>query len=767
MKYFFFLFVVVGWSFAAAQSTFKKSVITDPVESTQNKIVEKPETYAIVVGVSKYRNIRPQLSYAHKDAMDFRDYLISEAGGLVNPANITLLIDSAATWPKVDAEFGILQEKIDATKGCKVIIFLSMHGGTDDPNKRNAGHLFTYDTDYANLESSSMSIHYLQQKIQAFVEEKQAKVQVYIDACRSGLMMKSDQNENLVAVQLLAEWEKVVKIISCQPQESSYEGPQWQNGVFTYYLLRGLRGMADGEGEGTEKDGEVSAEELYNYLRKVKLDLTKDNPQSPQRQGDENSVLAKVHLPTLAALKANRNLLPTIQPLESKGLVDQVLAKTSIETQMNYENFKKYLADPKYSKEAIKVYDTLVANPELVRIKGILKFEIIASLLDQSNIFFYKVLSSKINQPKIEPKVLVRNITNLGFIADRIGKNHSLYKSVRASTATYLGLYFWEAEKDTVKALECLDRAIELDTLSFTAYSQKGSILSKIGKFQEAMVEIKKSLRFAPKSSYLHFIEGSILVENNKFEESIESFNNALKLKNDYGEALWAKGIALRVIGRYQEGLACIDTALTTTDYDRGTLLHSKGKILVLLQRFDEALAVYDSAFKIKIDDADSYFRQGVIFHKKDRNREALNSFENCLKYEPNDEHALLMAAILSGSFEKYNEAINHWISYLKIKPNEHYVFSSIGLCYIKIKNYDKTIEYLQKAIEIEPTNKDDNYNIACAYSCKNQTAQALSYLEKSMQNGYNDFAWIEKDTDLVNLRKLPAFQELISKYKK
>ena len=59
----------------------------------------------------------------------------------------------------------------------------------------------------------------------------------------------------------------------------AYEHPDYKNGLFTYYLLRGLKGEAD------NGDKSLTVAELHNYVQKNVEDTTKalynDLPQVP------------------------------------------------------------------------------------------------------------------------------------------------------------------------------------------------------------------------------------------------------------------------------------------------------------------------------------------------------------------------------------------------------------------------------------------------------------------------------------------------------
>ena len=62
--------------------------------------------------------------------------------------------------------------------------------------------------------------------------------------------------------------------------ERSYDHPDAKNGIFTYYMLKGLKGDAD------NGDKVITVGELHDYIRKNVLDTTKNLysnlPQTPQ-----------------------------------------------------------------------------------------------------------------------------------------------------------------------------------------------------------------------------------------------------------------------------------------------------------------------------------------------------------------------------------------------------------------------------------------------------------------------------------------------------
>jgi tetratricopeptide (TPR) repeat protein len=65
----------------------------------------------------------------------------------------------------------------------------------------------------------------------------------------------------------------------------------------------------------------------------------------------------------------------------------------------------------------------------------------------------------------------------------------------------------------------------------------------------------------------------------------------------------------------------------------------------------------------------------------------------------------------------------------------------------------------------LSPNHPIPLYNLACAESRLNNKNEALSYLQKALENGYRDMNHIKKDTDLDSLRDMDDFHILISQY--
>lgn len=92
---------------------------------------------------------------------------------------------------------------------------------------------------------------------------------IFADACFSGKIRtngRTASNQELSA----AKKANVMLFLSSRSNEASIERRNMANGFFTTYLQKGLRGGAD-----TNKDRIITAKELFNYVHKNVVNLSK------------------------------------------------------------------------------------------------------------------------------------------------------------------------------------------------------------------------------------------------------------------------------------------------------------------------------------------------------------------------------------------------------------------------------------------------------------------------------------------------------------
>ena len=99
-----------------------------------------------------------------------------------------------------------------------------------------------------------------------------------------------------------------------------------------------------------------------------------------------------------------------------------------------------------------------------------------------------------------------------------------------------------------------------------------------------------------------------------------------------------------------------------------------------------------------------------------------------------------------------------------KLSPAQVRALHQRAMGYFRKKDYDRAIAEYGKILGSDPENMIALYNTACAYSLMKDRPNAVGYLKKSLEAGYVNFAHMQKDADLDNIRAEPGYKTLISK---
>lgn len=254
-------------------------------------MVKKGQTRAVIVGVSEYQDQRiPRLRFSHEDATLFAAWLASPAGGNIPAENIKVLTNTQATYGQMVSAYTWLLEQSGPDD--LAIIYFSGHGDMENQTMMNHGFLLAYDAPAANYMAGGFPIYYLQSIIKTLSSSKNTQVLMIADACRSGKLAGEEfSGTQATAKTLTDQFANEAKILSCQPNEYSLEGTQWGggHGVFTYYLVDGLTGLAD-----RNEDLQVSLLELQRFLEDFIPPATAPKSQIPLVTGNKGMIVSKV-----------------------------------------------------------------------------------------------------------------------------------------------------------------------------------------------------------------------------------------------------------------------------------------------------------------------------------------------------------------------------------------------------------------------------------------------------------------------------------------
>jgi len=248
-----------------------KTTVTTAVKDP-SAFKSSSQRWAVIIGVSNYQDPRiPGLRYADADAKMLYDWIISPQGGRYAPSRVKVLINEEATGRNIkNVLFVWLKQALEEDV---VVIYFAGHGSPESPDSSQNLFLLPYDTDHENIAATGFPMWDVETALKRFIKAK--RVIVLADACHSGGVGKSFDvarrdsrslkvNPISAGLQSLSKMGEGVCVISASDdRQFSQEDKKWGggHGVFTHFLIEGLKGSAD-----YSKDGFVSLGELIPYL---------------------------------------------------------------------------------------------------------------------------------------------------------------------------------------------------------------------------------------------------------------------------------------------------------------------------------------------------------------------------------------------------------------------------------------------------------------------------------------------------------------------
>jgi hypothetical protein len=224
---------------------------------------EKETRSAIIVAPSYRDSGLAMLRYTFADAVELKAEL--ERQGYT----VRMIPSSEATADSIRQALVNQKTFLDGTTQA-TLIFAFMGHGFQDSNGQN--YLMTYGADLNNMDKEALSLDEIQKLINASGARRKV---ILIDACRNVPGTRDAEKPRTMAEFKAAEGTAI--LLATKPGAYSYEDSELSHGVFTYFLLEGLRGKAAG------MDGFVTFRDMSDYVERSVLaySMKKDQAQKP------------------------------------------------------------------------------------------------------------------------------------------------------------------------------------------------------------------------------------------------------------------------------------------------------------------------------------------------------------------------------------------------------------------------------------------------------------------------------------------------------
>ena len=236
-----------------------KTALEREIEDLQGpRAAIQKDNYAIVMGIEKYRDIKG-VDFAASDAFLMKRYLVELLG--YPEENVVTIVNERATKSDIEKHIGLwLKNRVNSKS--RVFIYYAGHGA---PNPKTGDtYIVPFDGDPNYLETTAYPLARLYSDLASLPAKE---VILVLDSCFSGsggrsVIAKGARPLVTVKSSPGPVMDNTVVFAATSGEQISTYYENARHGLLTYFFLKGLKGSAD-----LDKDGSIEVDELYRYLK--------------------------------------------------------------------------------------------------------------------------------------------------------------------------------------------------------------------------------------------------------------------------------------------------------------------------------------------------------------------------------------------------------------------------------------------------------------------------------------------------------------------
>jgi len=270
-----------------------------------------------------------------------------------------------------------------------------------------------------------------------------------------------------------------------------------------------------------------------------------------------------------------------------------------------------------------------------------------------------------------------------------------------------------------IRAIHICKELLKTYKQSLVLFNILGAALQSIGRFDEAIDSYNQAIQIYPNNPDTHYNLGFAFQNLSEFDNAVNSYNKAIQLKPDYVDAYGNLGNALKELGRLDDSIHSYNKVIQLKP-DYAEAYSNRGNALRDLDQFDEAIKDFNKAIQLKPDYADAYNNLGNTLQDKGWLNEAKKNFNKAIQLDTNYAEAYSNLGTVLLDQGKFDNAIKSYNKAIQLKPDYAIAHSNL----LMTLNYSSRLtqaEIFQKHLEFEKQ-----------FGCKTLKDEQTTRLDKS-----------------------------------
>ncbi len=314
---------------------------------------------------------------------------------------------------------------------------------------------------------------------------------------------------------------------------------------------------------------------------------------------------------------------------------------------------------------------------------------------------------------------------------------NALQENPDDAEARYLLGAIYNKTGDSQSAEKELRRALNLGMSPAKVLPDLGQTLLNLGQFQQVLDETKQ-LSENKNSAEISTLRGSASLALGKFKEAKDLFEQALKEKPDFSDALI--GLAKYSLSErdIESAMRFAEQAVTQNPENAQAWLF-KGDLLRIQGKTDTALAAYDQVVKLKPNDSPAFLNKAFIEIGTGKFEAAKVDIEAARKVAPSSLMVFYSQALLDFNQGKHAAALESLQQVLRSVPDHMPSVLLAGAVQLALGSMPQAEQHLKFYIDKDPGNVYARKLLASILLKNRETQRAIAILSPALKSVQHD----------------------------
>ncbi len=270
---------------------------------------------------------------------------------------------------------------------------------------------------------------------------------------------------------------------------------------------------------------------------------------------------------------------------------------------------------------------------------------------------------------------------------------------------------------DPEGAIEDLNRAIELDADAPT-FGARALAHNHLGQFDAAIDDYGRALDLTPNNPHMRHNRGELLFRKGRFDDALVDLTECVRLDPTFADGWFLLGATRDKQGDLEGAMACFERSIKSgtarsienawrafvdVQHRLSTLLDQAGEQALNRKEYDLAIALCTKALALNPKNTTAYIDRGVAFSDKGCHDLAIADYTAAVEINPKLCEAFSNRGAARNKKNDLEGALADYAKSIEIRPEFGPAYINRSIVYEKMGDDEKAVADLKRFLEVDP----------------------------------------------------------------